>query len=385
MNIDFFSPVSDSIATYTHAQPSSSLGHSIKIYFTDSTFPDLTGVKLAILGVEESRGGSGDPTGEGLYDIRKELYQLFGGNWKAGIADLGNIKAGHTIEDTYFAVSSVLGSLLKQNIVPIVLGGSQDITYAMYRAYDAMEQTVNIAAVDSRFDIGSEEEILPSRSFLSKIILEKPNNLFNYSNIGYQTYLNSQEEITLLDSLYFDAFRLGEVKDITQVEPILRDADVVSLDLGSVRQSDAPGNRNASPNGFFGNEACAIARYAGISDKVSSFGVFEYCSHIDNNKQTAKLIAQILWYFMEGFNQRAFDYPYATKESYEKYTVLLEDDDPLNFYKSDKSGRWWMEINVISNNKHKRHALIPCNYHDYEQALQRKIPNRWFKALQKLV
>ena len=120
MNIDFFSPVSDSIATCIDAQPSTSLGHAIKIYFTDTPFPDLSEVQLAILGVEDARGGSGDSVREGLVEVRKELYQLFGGNWKSGIADLGNIKAGHTIEDTYFAVSSVLTSLLKQNIVPVI-------------------------------------------------------------------------------------------------------------------------------------------------------------------------------------------------------------------------------------------------------------------------
>ena len=165
----------------------------------------------------------------------------------------------------------------------------------------------------------------------------------------------------------------------------MRDADVVSIDIGCVRQSEAPANNNASPNGFYGEDICAIARYAGISDKVTSFGIYEYNSKLDSNYQTASLIAQMIWYFIEGVNARAKDYPFVTKENYQKFTVLLSDDDPINFYKSDKSGRWWMEINLISNNKHKRHALIPCNYRDYEQALKQKMPDRWFKALQKLV
>ena len=165
----------------------------------------------------------------------------------------------------------------------------------------------------------------------------------------------------------------------------MRDADIVSVDIGSVRKSEAPGNNSSSPNGFYGEEICAIARYAGISDKVTSFGVYEYNSKLDVQNQTAHLIAQMLWYFIEGVNFRAKDYPYATKESYQRFTVMLDDDDPINFYKSDKSGRWWMEINLISNNKHKRHALIPCSYQDYEHALQQKIPNRWYKALQKMI
>ncbi|WP_431165931.1 formimidoylglutamase [Tenacibaculum halocynthiae] len=384
MNIDFFSPVSDSVVTHVMSQASSTLGGNISIHTSENGFPDLSKVKIAILAVSEGRGADQYDCLEGIYNIRKELYQLFSGNWHTKIADLGTIEQGSTIKDTYFAVSSVITSLLKDDIIPIIIGGSQDVTYANYRAYDALEQTVNLVSIDSRFDLGGDNEELLAKSFLGKVIMDEPSNLFNYSNIGYQTYFNSQEEIALLDKLYFDTFRLGEVKNITLVEPILRDADIVSLDIASVRQGDAPGAINASPNGFYGEDICAIARYSGISDKVTSFGVYEYSSSLDINNQTARLIAQAVWYFIEGVNHRANDYPYVTKENYERYTVVLDDDDPLNFYKSDKSGRWWMEINLISNNKHKRHALIPCNYRDYEQALNHKIPKRWFKALQKL-
>jgi hypothetical protein len=53
------------------------------------------------------------------------------------------------------------------------------------------------------------------------MIIKEPNNLFNYSNIGYQTYYNSQEEIDLIEKLYFDAYRLGEVcNNITIAEPV---------------------------------------------------------------------------------------------------------------------------------------------------------------------
>ncbi len=368
------------------SQASSVLGKYLKIHSSENGFPDLTGVNIAILGVKDGRGAHDNfGCGEDLTDVRKSLYQLFPGKWQVNIADLGNIERGNTLQDTYFAVISSVEYLLKKNIIPIIIGGSQDLTYANYRAYDTLEQTVNLVSVDSRFDIGTADDELSSTSFLSKVIMEQPNNLFNFSNLGYQTYFNSQEEIELLDKLYFDALRLGRVKDVTLVEPIMRDADIVSVDIGAIRQSEAPANKNSSPNGFYGEDICAIARYAGISDKVTSFGIYEFNSKLDTNNQTAKLIAQMIWYFIEGVNSRAKDYPFVTKENYQKFTVLLSDDDPINFYKSDKSGRWWMEINLISNNKHKRHALIPCNYQDYKQALEQKTPKRWFKALQKLV
>ena len=386
MNQDFLTPIKDSVVAYLALQSSSCLGQNIQINSKQEGFPDLENVKIAIFAVNEDRNSQNNfGCGEGLDAIRTKLYELFPGNWDTNIADLGTVEKGNQVSDTYFAVKEIIVSLIKRNIIPIIIGGGQDITYINYRAYDALEQSVNITTVDSRFDLGNLEEELTSQSYLSKIIMQEPNNLFNYCNVGYQTYFNSQEEISLLDNLFFDTYRLGEAKVLENIEPALRNADIVSIDIGAVRQSEAPANNNSSPNGFYGEEICAISRYAGISDKVSSFGIYEYNSKHDNNDQTAHLIAQMIWYFIEGVNFRVKDYPFSGKENYQKFTVLLEDDEPLLFYKSNKSGRWWMEINILSNNKYKRHALIPCTYKDYTDATKQVIPEKWYKAMRKMV
>jgi formiminoglutamase len=386
MNKDFLTPVKESVISHLAIQPGVCLGHTIRIHTEQEGVPDLENVKIAILGVQEDRNSANNfGCGDNLHFIRTKLYELFPGNWNAKIADLGNVLKGDSVTDTYFAVSEIIAALLKKNIIPIIIGGGQDLTYVNYRAYDSLEQTVNITAVDSRFDLGNLNDELTSQSYLSKVIMQEPNNLFNYSNVGYQTYFNSQDEIELLDNLFFDAYRLGKAKELENIEPVFRNADIVSIDIGSVRQSEAPANENASPNGFYGEEICAISRYAGLSDKVSSFGIYEYNSKLDNNHQTAHLIAQMVWYFVEGVNFRVNDYPFSGKENYQKFTVLLEDDEPLTFYKSNKSGRWWIEIKIVSDNKYKRHALIPCTYNDYDDATKQIIPEKWYKAMQKLV
>ena len=377
MNTAFLTPVEENAIAHLVLHSPSCIGRKIQIHTNREGFPDLEDVKIAIFGVQEDRNSENNfGCGENLHFIRRKFYELFPGDWHTEIADLGNVIKGHEVNDTYFAVAEIINYLLKRNIIPVILGGGQDITYVNYRAYDTLEQTVNITAVDSRFDLGSFEEGLTSQSYLSKIIMQEPNNLFNYTNVGYQTYFNPQDEIDLLESLYFDAYRLGKAKELENIEPAFRDADIVSIDIGAVKQSDAPANNNASPNGFYGDEICAIARYAGISDKVSSFGIYEYNSKYDQNHQTASLIAQMMWYFIEGVNYRVKDYPFSNKENYQKFTVLLEDDDPLVFYKSHKTGRWWIEVQILSDNKFKRHALIPCTYQDYQQATAHHIPER---------
>lgn len=386
MNFEYLNPVDEALLAHAKMLPNQTFGQCIEIYTTQNNFPDLTNKKIAIVGVEEGRASVGNyGTGSNLDEIRKELYKLYPGNWPISVADLGNIKQGNTIEDTYFALGNLLSYLIKNEIIPIIIGGSQDLTYANYRAYDKLEQTVNIVAVDNKFDLGTIEDELTSQSYLSKIVMNQPNNLFNYSNIGYQTYYNSQDEIDLLNSLFFETYRLGEVSNSIQlVEPLMRDADIVSIDLSSIKNADAPANNNATPNGFSGAEICTISRYAGISDKVTSFGIYEYNPKLDTKNQTAQLISQMIWYFIEGVNYRAKDYPFGLKDNYQKYIVPIE-DQVLNFHKSNKSGRWWMEIKLKDNNKFKRHALIPCTYQDYISATNQEIPDRWIKTLKKLV
>ncbi|MBT8271478.1 MAG: formimidoylglutamase, partial [Bacteroidia bacterium] len=279
---------------------------------------------------------------------------------------------------------STIHDLLKLHVIPLVLGGSQDLTYPLYRAYDDVIPMINIVNIDSNFDLGDSTKPISNRSFLGKVIMEKPYNLFNYATIGYQTYFNSQDEIDLMEKLFFEAYRLGEVSaNLSAVEPVLRDANIVSLDLKSVRSSELSDKQRFSPNGFDGKEICTIARYAGISNKVSSFGIFEYKSS-PNDDMTAMLIAQIIWYFIEGVNCRVMDDDFELEKHFQKFTVLA-DNSELIFVKSKKTGRWWIEIPFLShvNNKLKRHALLPCMHEDYVDATKGKIPERWFKAFKK--
>jgi hypothetical protein len=243
---------------------------------------------------------------------------------------------------------------------------------------------VNIVSVDTNFDLGDANLPIKNNSYVGKVIVEQPYNLFNYATIGYQTYFNSQEEIDLIEKLYFEAHRLGEISgDINKVEPLMRDAHIVSLDLKSVRAAEVSDNQKYSPNGFTGKEICAISRYAGISNKVSSFGIYEYHGS-QNDNATAMLIAQMIWYFVEGVNCRVKDDNFLNEKQYQKYNVLVEEDE-LIFYKSLKTGRWWIEIPFLPdvNNKLKKHTLLPCMHSDYVSATQGEIPERWYKAYRK--
>jgi len=373
---EVLNPISASLKRFLETLPKHSIGRSIEIY-TEDGFPDLVGVDLALITVSEGRGSLNEDENIEFETLRRNFYELFPGNWIKKIVDLGTIKAGATIEDTYFAVKLLTESLLKRKIIPIIIGGSQDLTYGMYRAYDSMEQTVNLVSIDNKIDVVNDVD-RPSESFMTRIIMETPTNLNNFSTVGYQTYFNSQEELDLVEKMYFEAYRLGEiVSNINISEPIFRDADLISFDINAIKSSDLGFFSKFYPNGFDGREVCALARYAGLSDRVSAFGMF----NINNVSEKSLLITQILWYFVEGVNYRMNEYPYISKSSYLKYIVPLEAQE-LVFYKSDISDRWWMEIGSAEEGVSKR--LFPCSYEDYRQALQQVVPERWWKASKKM-
>ncbi len=366
------------------------LGNMIRIYSDAADFPDFTTFDIALIGVTDDRNAVNN-AGCGLAPdvIRKYLYKLNAGPHPNKLVDLGNIRTGHLVSDTYFALASTVAEMVSNNVVPVILGGSQDMTFANYQAYQNLGQIINIVAIDPTFDLGRSEQELGAQSYLSSIILNQPNYLFNYANIGYQTYFVDQDALKLMKNLFFDTYRLGIVhENIGEVEPIVRNADMLSVDITAIRNSDAPGNGNASPNGFYGEEACQIIRYAGLSDKLTSIGFYEVNPAFDPTGQTSHLVAQMIWYFIDGYYGRANDFPFKREEDYLKYRVSISDHkEEIVFYKSKKTDRWWMEIPLPMEQriKYERHYLVPCSYRDYQTACENDIPDRWWMVYQKLM
>ena len=384
MNYDLLSPISDRLVEDVKLSHFQTFGRNLKLH-TSEIIPNLDKIDIAIVGVLDYRNSEHHLDNESnINEIRRSLYALFPGNWTSNIADLGDIIIGQRVEDTYFAVSEIVSYLLKNNIIPLIIGGSQDITYAAYRAYDNVKPMVNIINIDKSFDLGDSSKPISNNNYVGKIVLEKPYNLFNYTVMGFQTYFNSQEEIDLMEKLYFEYFRLGDLNnDIKFVEPSMRDADLVTFDLSSVKSSEVSIKQKFSPNGFNGREICAISRYAGISNKVSSFGIYEYKSSIEDDA-TTMLISQMIWYFIEGFNCRVKDDNFENPDEFNKYIVLVEEQE-LVFYKSLKTGRWWVETLFLSkpHTKKTKHTLLACMQSDYDKAIGGNIPERWYKAYKK--
>lgn len=361
------------------------LGQSIECH-VEENFPEISKNGIAIFDIPEYRN-SDIEFSETRNSFRTALYQLYAGeNWTKKIYDLGTVMPGETIEDTYFALAQIVTELVKNEVIPILIGGSQDLTLACYKGFESLERMINICALDSQFDIGDPNEKATSSGYVSHLLMQRPCYLFNYSTIGIQRPFVRKSDVDLFEKLYFDVCRLGEFNANFRVaEPHLRNADVLTVDFNSIKSSETDSKWYSNPNGFYAEQVCQLTNYAGISDKMSCFGIFNV--NPNQNQIAANLIAQMIWYFLDGVSRRVGDFPIGSKKSYTKFLVQTEDiEDELVFYKSNKSERWWLEVKYTSaeNNLYQRHCMVPCDKQDYDNALSNTIPDLWWKTLQKL-
>lgn len=364
------------------------LSNRIELH-TENYFPDIHANDLVIFTVPEFRRSGFSSENQGAYpNFRSALANLSDNGTEANIIDLGVLEPGETIEDTCFALKSALAEILKQQALPVLVGGSHDLLIPAYQAYEETEQIINICTVDPKIDLGNPSEEILDKGFLSHLLMHQPGHLFNYSVIGMQTHFLKTEELDLFDRLYFDILRLGEFKsDPKKAEPYIRNADLFNIDLDAMKYSDYQ-NHDCSPNGISSDEVCRIARYAGYADKVSSFCVFGFDSSNDARKHEANLLAQVVWYFFDGYKQRKSDYPIGSKRMYSKFTVSIQEmKDDIVFYKSNKTERWWLEVPYPPEKgiKFERHYLVPCDYEDYEKAAKNELPDLWWKTYRKLI
>ena len=362
--------------------PNQVMGNLIELHTETKGLPELKGLDVAIIGLHEYRNSFFANTQYDINSFRKEFYGLYPGNWSVKIADLGDLPNGSTVNDTYFAVKEIGYHLKQMNIIPIFIGGSHDMIFPLYQVFQDFEQLVNVVSVDRSFDFSQEDELISGRSYMSRIIMDKPNLLLNYTNLGYQNYYCATEEKDLMNKLYFDGIRLGGVLDnVSSTEPVFRDADIVGLDMKCLSWQATADPLKGHPNGIDSRTICALTRYAGISDRVSFMGIHE----LPSTPMMDQLLAQMVWYFLEGFCLRYNEYPVAVNQGFIKYSVTLS-DQTMVFYKSERSQRWWLELTNDShlNNKLKKATLIACTENDYVSATHDNVPERWYNAMRRM-
>ena len=372
----YLCPLSEDLIEFKSNLSRGTLGSNITLYNSEKT--DYSSIDIAIVGLNEYRN-SDEISDESLNleNFRREFYSLFYGNWSANILDLGDVISGKSFSDTYYAVNSIHQDLINQNIVVIFIGGGQDFTFPLYQSLSKKLNKVNISSVDNKFDFGKIKKQFSSSSYMSEIIMDKKNSLNHFCNLGYQTFLNSQEEIDLLNKFNFESHRLGEItENIKIVEPVLRETNLLTVDFKSIKSSELNFVHNYS-NGFESSQFCSVLRYAGMSNSINSVGLFELL----NSSISSALLSQSIWYFIEGYCLRIKEDPNSSNFKGYTYNVFCEGTN-LKFYNSELSQKWWVEfINEIETKNIS--SLLPCNKRDYLMACDGTFSDRLIMFLKR--
>lgn len=366
---DFLQPLALSGILNDEQLNEAQLGSYIKTY--EHTFPELDACSIVLVGVTEERGtGNGVSVSSAPDIIRRNLYRLYHWHTDLQVADVGNVKPGATLSDTYAAVRLVVAALVGAGKTVILLGGSHDCTLAQYGAYVQRNEVVEVSCIDAFINLSTHTAIR-SENFLMEMLTGDPNYIRHYNHIAFQSYFVHPQMLQTMDKLRFDCFRVGVVKELPEeMEPVIRTSNLLSIDMAALAYSAAPANRS-SPNGLNGAEICTLTRFAGMSDVLTSIGIYGYNPSYDVDELTAIQIAHMIWYFIDGRNKARYEAPLTDRNSFNEFHTVFNEVDSL-FLQSKKTGRWWMQL--------PDGRFIACTARDYQLAIHNEIPERWLRA-----
>ncbi len=370
--IDFLEPVNIASLSEDEGFKETQLGRHIAV--NDEVFPDITEADMVLVGCDEMRGAGIQYTHSESPDaIRKDFYRLYHWHSDVKVADLGNVKTGSTLADSYAALRSVVSELISLGKKVVIIGGSHDNTLGQYQAYGSLDRIIDAVCVDARIDLDMDS-ILPADQFLSEMFTGVPNYLKQYSHIGFQSYFMHPHMLETIDKLGFDCYRVGKVKEsIEEMEPTIRNSELFSFDIAAIQHAHAPAN-HITPNGFNGEEACTLMQYAGMSHTCSSIGIYGYIPALDNHSLTAKQISHMLWYVMDGINKGKQEASLDNRSEFDEFTMAFAEVETV-FLRSKRTGRWWMQLH---DGKY-----VACSYPDYMAACKNEIPERWLRAVER--
>jgi arginase family enzyme len=365
---DFLEPIRPAIISNDEPFHDGQIGKTITIY--ESDFPNLKEADVIIVACADQRGCHPFKQNSAVDNIRQEFYQLYNWHEPLKIVDIGNVKTGAGLNDTYAALRTIVKEIAALNKSLVILGGAHDLTLAQYYAYTDTGKIIEAVCVDAKIDLDMNS---PSRcdNFLMEMLTGEPNFIRHYNHIGFQSYFVHPHMLETLDKLRFDCFRLGKVREnMEEMEPVIRNADLFSFDINAIAHAWCPSN-DLSPNGFTGDEACALMRYAGMGHNNCSVGIYGYDSAHDPLRITAKQISQMLWYYVEGKGRGAREALIEERDGFNEYHTAFA-EVATTFLQSKRTGRWWMQL--------PDQQYIACSYNDYLLASSNEIPERWLRA-----
>lgn len=332
------------------------MGNRISIHTTK--FPDTSKTDVAIVGL----GPNADAVRKHLYNYSHKLNGI-------EVADFGNLKHTGTEKNLNAGLAECLLAMKEENIIPLIIGENHNYATALIKGVDFAK--LDYAVVSPLLEY--TEKDLPYQ-------LNKKNRLFHASYIAFQSYLNTDEVMQECSDVFSEYHRLGSLRaDITLAEPLLRQADIFDFNLSAIKFSEFQSATMQLPNGLLNHEACALCRYAGISNTINYY-MFRNFTLMDRSDIDAQQVAQMIWYVLDGIDNRFNDFPQMNHRNFSVYKCHATNGIDMVFLNSNVTGRWWMQIPERTKGKKLPPKFIGCNESDFEIAREGDVPEKWFRA-----
>lgn len=370
--VDFLEPINLAEISLDEGFKDTQVGKHILAF--EEELPDITEADLVIVGCGEMRGMGMQYTNTSAPNkIRTQFYKLYYWHSEVCIADLGNIKTGASLTDSYAAVKMVVGELIQMGKKVLILGGSHDITTPQYQAYGSLNKIIDAVSVDARINLDMDS-LEPADQFLVDMFTGIPNHLKHYTHIAFQSYYMHPHMLETINKLGFDFYRVGRVKEaIEEMEPAIRNSELFSFDIEAIQYAHALANR-VTPNGLNGEEACTLMQYAGMSNICNTIGLYGYDVAKDMHEMTAIQQAHMIWYVIDGIHRGKQEASLENRNDFNEFTMAFA-EAPTAFLQSKRTGRWWMQLHDGK--------FVACSHKDYIVACNNDIPERWLRAVER--
>ncbi len=257
------------------------------------------------IGVERNKGRKGAAAGPDA--IRAMFYKLatysITGRTSipnGSVIDMGNIVCAGELEEIHDRLTEVTGTVCKAGLVPLVLGGGHDTTYAsatgVYNTYGPL----GMLNLDAHLDVRPPIPQRNSGTSFRMLIEEGKLTPHRFVEFGIQNFVNSEEHVRwLVDQegtiITLDEIRQRGFQDMLgtawQIAHSGQSTVYGTLDIDGVRAADAPGVSATMPDGLTAGELLETATLLGRNPATVGLDIVEVNPTYDRDNQTAKLAA----------------------------------------------------------------------------------------------
>ncbi|MDD4160337.1 MAG: formimidoylglutamase [Synergistaceae bacterium] len=283
---------------------------------------------VVIIGAPEDRGILANKgragAAKGPDDVRRRLYKLTPGfNMdfdRIKVIDAGNISTkGLTLEEVHLALQEAVAEAVSRKGIPLVIGGGHDLSYpgiaGLAQGAELKNDSMGLINVDAHLDVRTDENGINSGTSFYRALTQLENKALMgnaFVEFGIQEPYNSPYYYDWVKKQGGNVFTLKEVSERV-MESFLQALSIVSkrgrtvalsLDIDSVRSTEAPGASASNPSGLKAPELDKIAYLAGRSPQIRYLDIMEVSPPLDEDHRTASLAASAIFWFLRGLSER---------------------------------------------------------------------------------